>query len=309
MTTHVERTTVERAHSTEVKNGERFAFGKNWSRFLRVLDEERIAQAERSLRDMLGVADLAGRSFLDVGAGSGLFSLAARRLGARVHSIDYDSASVACARELRRRFFPDDPAWTIEQGSVLDKAYLAKLGEHDVVYSWGVLHHTGAMWEACANVVPLVAPGGMLFISIYNDQGAHSVRWRNVKRLYCSGLLGRSAVCAAYIPAFYLRDALSDVLRGRNPVRRYHDYKQNRGMSVLHDWIDWLGGYPFEVAKPEEVFDFFRDRGFELRRLTTCGGSLGCNEFVFARRPSPPRAEAARAEPARAGRTGEPQGD
>jgi 2-polyprenyl-6-hydroxyphenyl methylase/3-demethylubiquinone-9 3-methyltransferase len=55
-------------------------------------------------------------------------------------------------------------------------------------------------------------------------------------------------------------------------------------MSVWYDLVDWVGGYPFEVAKPEEVFDFYRKRGFELSRLKTSGGGLGCNEFVFIRK-------------------------
>lgn len=54
-------------------------------------------------------------------------------------------------------------------------------------------------------------------------------------------------------------------------------------MSHWHDWIDWVGGYPFEVAKPELIFDFYRDRGFTLHNMTTCGGGGGCNEFVFIR--------------------------
>ncbi len=45
-------------HTTEVATGERFAFGENWLRFLQVLNEDRIQQAEQSLRSMLGVADL-----------------------------------------------------------------------------------------------------------------------------------------------------------------------------------------------------------------------------------------------------------
>src|SRR5207302_10440486 len=136
------------SHAGEVTRGERFEFGKNWGRFLEVLDDERIGEAEESLKKMLEVEGLAGKSFLDIGSGSGLFSLAARRLGARVHSFDYDPQSVACAAELRRRYFPNDEDWVVEPGSALDEAYLNRLGTFDIVYSWGVLHHTGAMWQA-----------------------------------------------------------------------------------------------------------------------------------------------------------------
>jgi 2-polyprenyl-3-methyl-5-hydroxy-6-metoxy-1,4-benzoquinol methylase len=265
----------------EIAAGQRFAFGENWQRFLSLLNESRILKAEDSLRRMLEVPDLQGKSFLDIGCGSGLFSLAARRLGARVHSFDYDPQSVACAQELRRRYFPQDTEWRIEEGSALDRAYLAGLGRFDVVYSWGVLHHTGAMWPALENAAGLVAPAGKLFIAIYNDQGKISERWRAVKRTYNRLPHGlRFLVTGPVLVHQYWRRTVKDFIRLR-PFATWRNEGRERGMSPWRDLVDWVGGYPFEVAKPESILDFYVRRGFHLTRLVTCGGSLGCNEFVF----------------------------
>src|SRR5580693_1416745 len=267
----------------EMASRERFAFGENWWRFLSILNEKRILSAEASLRRMLEVPNLCGKTFLDIGCGSGLFSLAARRMGARVHCFDYDPQSVACAQELRRRYFPQDPDWYIEEGSALDAEHLTGLGRFDVVYSWGVLHHTGAMWQALENAAGRVAPDGKLFIAIYNDQGKISDRWRAIKRAY-NRLPDRCRFLVT-IPALvhlYWRGTLKDILRGR-PLESWREASKERGMSPWRDLIDWVGGYPFEVAKPEAILDFYLRRGFTLTRLTTCGGSLGCNEYVFVR--------------------------
>jgi 2-polyprenyl-6-hydroxyphenyl methylase/3-demethylubiquinone-9 3-methyltransferase len=274
------------ASRQEIAAGKRFAFGRNWTAFLTLLDEERIQSACLSLRQMLGVEDLRGKSFIDIGSGSGLFSLAAWRLGARVHSFDYDPESVACTEELRRRFAGDDTHWMVETGSVMDREYLSRLGVFDVVYSWGVLHHTGSMWQALENVVPLIAESGALFIALYNDQGTASRRWLAVKQLYnrlpCPL---RPVLTVAVCCQQWWRRTVKDLLRGR-PFESWRAVKRSRGMSAWRDVVDWVGGYPFEVSKPEQVFDFFRDRGFFLARLTTAGGSLGCNEFVFTKRPT-----------------------
>jgi 2-polyprenyl-6-hydroxyphenyl methylase/3-demethylubiquinone-9 3-methyltransferase len=232
---------------------------------------------------MLEVEDLQDKSFLDIGSGSGLFSLAARRLGAKVHSFDYDPQSVGCTQELKHRYFPNDSNWTIEQGSVLDVDYIKSLGQFDIVYSWGVLHHTGAMWQALENASLPVADRGQLFIAIYNDQGGPSRRWRKVKQFYCSGIVGRTLVSAFFIPYFILGGLAVDILKLRNPVLRYTEYKKSRGMSIVHDWYDWLGGYPYEVAKAEEIFKLYRDKGFVLKNMLTALGGLGNNQLLFVK--------------------------
>lgn len=267
----------------------RFEFGENWKSFLKGLDQHRINVATDSIRDLLQLnkddaRPLAGKRFLDIGSGSGLFSLAAHRLGAHVVSIDFDPECVSCTQHLHQLESDGQSDWYVRRGSVLDDSFMETLGHFDIVYSWGVLHHTGQMDCALASAVKRVAAGGCLAIAIYNDQGGASRRWLWIKQTYHRLPRLLRGVWVAVIAGFYeCKFAIARLARFQNPLP-FSDWKQkrlDRGMSAGHDWVDWIGGMPFEVARPESIIVPLAAQGFRVTNLKTVGGGWGCNEYVF----------------------------
>lgn len=264
----------------------RFEFGKNWLAYSATINRRRIEIAQASLTDMLNLENLSGMDFLDVGCGSGLFSLAAVLLGARrVHSFDYDLNSVICTREVKKAFARDTTNWSIERGDILHAGYINAMKTFDVVYAWGSLHHTGDMWKALEHaVIPVRKDGGRLFVAIYNDAGIACRAWRAVKRVYVHlPSFCRTPYALLFAPVLDWRMWASNVFSGRAPWQHWRDVKKERGMSYWYEIKDWIGGYPYEFARPEEIFDFYVKRGFRLDRLTTAGGYHGNNQFVFTR--------------------------
>ena len=261
---------------------EHFEFGANWADFARTIDEARIANAESCLRDLIG-GDLAAQSFLDIGCGSGLSALAALRLGAvRVRAVDLDENSVATAQALLRFHAPGADS-TVIRRSVFDLAP-ATDGTYDMVYSWGVLHHTGAMWDAIAKAAALVTERGRLVIAIYRRTPLCGF-WRWEKRLYSHG----PAWLAAAIRALYKSAFLAAlVATGRNPVRYVRKYGRTRGMRWSNDVHDWLGGYPYESASPQEIDARMTALGFRREHavLRDSGYGIfgsGCDEYIYRR--------------------------
>lgn len=263
----------------ENKKEVRFKFGRNWNNYLNYLNDTQIQFSINSLKHMFSHQNPKGKTFLDIGCGSGLSSLSAVKLGYTVYSFDYDVDSVETSKRLKKKF-SDNSNWKINQGSVLDKEYINSLGKFDYVYSWGVLHHTGKMYQSFSNIIDLVKDKGILFIAIYNDQGLRSIIWKKIKFVYSKFKILRVPLTFIFLIYFWVPKLILDLIKLK-PFRSWIDYKKRRGMSPFFDVIDWIGGYPFEYAKPEEIILYFQNKGFCLENLKTCGGKLGCNEFVF----------------------------
>ncbi|WP_048707972.1 class I SAM-dependent methyltransferase [Microvirga massiliensis] len=268
-------------HSSSIDVGSRYEFGLNWSAFASTIDERAIDEAEAGLRRLFPNDEIAGRRFLDIGCGSGLHALAALRLGAdEVTAIDIDPHSAETTRRVFSQFAPNG-RWTVRVGSVLE---LAEDPSYDIVYAWGVLHHTGAMHRAIERAAEQVAPGGLLCLALYRKTPFCRL-WKHEKRLYTAA----PRPVRRMIERLYLA-GLSLALRRRGgSLEQYREsYEQHRGMEFMTDVRDWLGGYPYESISEANMLAFGRRLDLITVR-TFCeqqGSGLfgsGCNEYVFRR--------------------------
>jgi 2-polyprenyl-6-hydroxyphenyl methylase/3-demethylubiquinone-9 3-methyltransferase len=251
-----------------------FDFGANWADFSEQhVDSQRLAIAARSIQDLLQRPALTGLRILDIGCGSGLFSIAAHQLGASVTGVDINPRCIEVSQRNAALLAPES-AIRFQLASALDERQMADLGSFDLVYAWGSLHHTGSMWRAIELAADRVQPSGTLVLAIYNTHVTSPI-WREIKRIYNQA------------PEFVQR-LMAIIFAGiiyvaKFMVTRSNPLEKERGMDFWYDVIDWIGGYPYEYATIGQIAEFMRTRGFRLVRVVPAQVPTGCNEFVFER--------------------------
>jgi 2-polyprenyl-3-methyl-5-hydroxy-6-metoxy-1,4-benzoquinol methylase len=267
----------------EIPLDKRFGFGKNWSKFIETkFNEERVKSSINVFCEFTGLSDLSSKSFIDVGCGSGLHSVAASRLKAKsIFSFDFDPHAVKITKFLRERELLKDQ-WQVEQGSILDKDYLQKLAKYDFVYSWGVLHHTGSVWEAIENTSTLVAPKGKMYLALYSlDVQPNADYWLTVKEKYVqSSLVTKIIMEQRYLYKYYYGGSFLRHLLGFFKKEK----GRTRGMELMTDVRDWLGGWPMEFVFDADVVSFVEKLGF---KTTNIKKGEACTEFLFQKIAKP----------------------
>lgn len=265
-----------------MKDGSKhFKFGENWADFANHITEDNIKKAEEGLKKLLGPVEIEGKTFLDIGCGSGLSSLAALNLGAKsVYAVDIDQDSVETTLSVLTNL-ASNKNFKVEKVSIFELDQ-QKHGTHDIVYSWGVLHHTGAMMEAIDKAASLCEPQGHFLIALYHQTPLCGV-WKFFKCIYSKLPKLIQKLLMTFLSIIYL---IKITLSGQNPLKFIREYGEDRGMNFIHDAHDWLGGYPYESIKPDALLKYMDEKGFKPIKTHIIESRTGfwgtaCDEFCL----------------------------
>lgn len=252
-----------------------FSFGENWKKFLNTVGEKEISKAREDIKQWVGEENILNKKIIDIGSGSGIHSLAFYLMGAKeLISFDYDIYSVEATRELWKK--AGSPSnWNLFQGSILDKNCITNLGKFDIVYSWGVLHHTGEMWNAIENSIQMIAKNGLLLIAIYIKGPQYEKHLKTKRKYNKASELWKKVMVYRYV----LSVIMHRLRTGKNPFN--WNEKKERGMNVYNDIIDWMGGLPYEVASKEEIIGFCKEKNLEIKKVIEAKFEGGCSIYLF----------------------------
>ncbi|MBG84498.1 MAG: hypothetical protein CMJ40_08135 [Phycisphaerae bacterium] len=263
-----------------------FEFGANWLDYSDSVTQSHLDHAISNLKRLFACERMDGARFLDIGCGSGIHTVAAAKLGARIVSVDLDPMCIESTRKLCDLFEVQSQVEVTRQSVFeLDPSLRRSF---DIVYSWGVLHHTGDMWTAIERATECVSDSGQFSLAIYRKLWCCGL-WRMEKYLYSR--MPSAMQKMVRWPYTAVVDGVTSIKRMQSPLSFRREYKASRGMTRDHDIHDWLGGYPYESATASEIEGFMKSKNFTLlrnfgaesKRFVLGLSGSGCIEYVFRR--------------------------
>jgi 2-polyprenyl-6-hydroxyphenyl methylase/3-demethylubiquinone-9 3-methyltransferase len=257
-----------------------FRFGKNWKTFNLKSDLSHIEHSQKSLDALIGKDVICNKTVLDIGCGSGIHALSFLRAGAKyIKCIDLDPDAVETTVSRLEEYNPDK--WNAQIANILD----VKSNSHeffDIVFSWGVLHHSGNLMMAIKNSADFCKDGSLLILAIYRRTSLCTF-WKIEKKIYnIVPSVFRRIIDLTFACVFLF----AKWTQGNSPRAFVKNYRMQRGMDFMTDIRDWLGGYPYESASPATIHNFLTVRGFNLIKSNIRDQQFGflgsgCNEYIY----------------------------
>ena len=247
-----------------------FSFGKNWLHFIQNNINDSVIESSRI--DIIKWFDVKDKSIIDIGCGSGLSSLIFNNEKAKyIYSFDYDINSVDSTLLLKNKQKIINNDWVIKQGNILDTDYIKSLGKFDIVYSWGVLHHTGDLWKAIKNAIYL--SNDLIMLSLYSNIANYDNDFTAKQNYNKFNELEKKKNIADYVMTVKQSSKKNEeILNWNTPSKR--------GMNKYNDIIDWVGGFPYEVCSTKQINQFMEENGFILIQKYD-PVQQACHEWLF----------------------------
>jgi SAM-dependent methyltransferase len=216
-----------------------------------------------------------GKRVLDAGSGNGRWTVGLLRLGCDVLAVDASSHALDRVSEAVREHAPGSlDRLETRAVDLLDLPADLAAERFDLVFSFGVLHHTGDTYAALRNVAALVRDGGVLFLYLYGQQSV-SGRSRaalELRRLALAPLpfeLKRRLIAKRGVDVHQAFDQLSPMINTRHTFEQVHGWLEDEGFSGIEQTIDHSELFvraqregarleAFELARPARPYWFER---------------------------------------------------
>ncbi len=217
--------------------------------------------------------EVKGKTVLDAGCGTGVFSIIFARNGAaKVTGIDISPGSLGTARGLKEKFGLANAEF--QQQDMLHLSF--RDASFDIVWAWGTVHHTTDPLGAITELIRVLKPGGSLFLAIYKQT---SVTWiHEIIRKTMIRTPRWSWNVLAKAGAFMLTPVVFLFKRRQ---------KSRKGEKLSELILDWYFVPIRHYYTPEEIRVFLERKKFRIEKYLAHSGRFNSSSnFIYkARKP------------------------